>query len=306
VARRAASDGRGAVGGGAVRLVLQRVELREARLEGEDRDAEPPGLVSKPLVGGLRHQEDAGPRLEGGRILDDLEAAAEVAASQGRQAQVGDDDEGLTSLGETTGLAPPAVRVGGLDHLEAGRGQLLPDEAQNVRLVVHQQDRRPAGSLVDDQLLEQQLVVRLDGGHGQGGLQRGARLPAVLVELTGEVEHEPLGVDAVLEGLRGEVPVADPARGLLAHVEAEPALPQAGQALDGRADPSADGVLLYDRREVRGLGAEGGHVPDVAGDHAALAEDETGVALGGADRQVARPLGEGDDLEDLEERQVLD
>jgi hypothetical protein len=288
------------------RGVLQRVELREARLDGEDRDAEPPGLVSNPLVCGLRHQDDTGAGFEGGRILDDLEAAAEVAAAEGGQAQVGDDDERLASLGETAGLASGVVRVRGLYHVEPGRGHLLADEAQHVGLVIHEQDRRPAGSLVEDQLLEQVLVVRLHRGHGQGGLQRGARLPAVLVELPGEVEHQPLGVDAVLEGLRREIPAADPARGLLAHVEAEPALAQAGEALDVGADPSADRVLPNGSRQVRGFGTEGGHVPDVAGDHAALAEDETGIALGGLDRQVARPLGEGDDLEDLEERQVLD
>ena len=134
---------------------------------------------------------------------------------------------------------------------------------------------------------------------------RRRRFAAVLVELAGEVEHQALGVDAVLEHLCREIAVAHAEGRGVGHVEPELAFAQADQSLQRRGDVLARRVP-WRVSSPAGPGPRGGHVPDVAGDHASAGEDDPGLPLAGHHRQVAGLLGVCDDLQDLEERKVLD
>jgi len=156
--------------------------------------------------------------------------------------------------------------------------------------------------LLEGQLLQQQVVV---GGRREGGLEDGGSVTAVLVQLAGEVERELFRVDAVGEPLEREVPPAEGVGNTVRQVEGELALSQPDEPLeDGRQALPQDELA---RRAFGGLVARQlRHVPHVAGDDAPALEEDRCLSGRAAHREVAGLLAEGDHLQDLEKRKVLD
>jgi len=144
------------------------------------------------------------------------------------------------------------------------------------------------------------LLCRL----GEGSLQRGRGVAAVLVHAPGELQQQLLRVDTRIQRLVADVAALDLARCRLGQAELELPLAQPNQALERHLDAATDQHLAL-WCERRGGGLERLQLPRVGGDDEAVAEHDGAVSLGGRDAEIAGLLAEGDDLENVEEGQIL-
>ena len=290
-----------------VGLVLEGVQLRQAGLEGQERDAEPLRPGAQLLVERVGHQEDRRGAGQAAGEARDVEPSAERRARLGGEPEVGDQQEPRARLGEPLHLPARHADARGQRDGEAGRPEALAHDPADVGLVVQQENDRPGrgrwrGGLLEGQLLEHHVVVH---GRREGGLEGGGGVAAVLVQLAGEVERELFRVDAVGESLAREVPPAEGQGNAVRQVKGELALPQPDEPLEDRRQALPEDELA--RGALRGLVAgQPRHVPHVARDDAPALEEDRGLAGRGAHGQVAGLLAEGDDLQDLEKRKVLD
>ena len=149
------------------------------------------------------------------------------------------------------------------------------------------------------------------GGHrlrrlGEARLDRRGGVSPVLVHAPRELQQELLGLDAVLEGFRADFTAVDGGGHLRGEAEQELSLPQPHQLLEGRLDPLSDERGTLPGRELRHSCLDGRRVGrETAHDQAALEHDGR-FAAGRRDREVARLLAEGHDLDDVEEGEVLE
>ena len=290
-----------------VGLVLERVQLRQAGLEGEERDAEPLRPRAQLLVERLGHEEDGRGAGQAAGEARDVEPSAEGRARLGGEPEIGDQQEWRARRGEPLHLPPRHAGARGQRDGVAGRGQALAHDPADVGLVVQQENDGPGrgrgrGRLLEGQLLEHHVVLH---GRGEGGLEGGGGVAVVLVQLAGEVEHELFRVDAVGERLAREVPPAERRGNAVRQVEGEVALSQPDEPLEDRRQALPQDELA--RGALRGLVAgQSRHVPHVARDDPPALEEDRGLAGRGAHGEKAGLLAEGDDLQDLEKRKVLD
>ena len=114
------------------------------------------------------------------------------------------------------------------------------------------------------------------------------------------------GLIPVCQRLVQDVARVHPCRRVVAEAEAELSLAQSDELLQRQLDAGAEELVPL----VRGQGAharvERRAVPREGRHHEAVPEDDGSLARRGADREVARLLAEGHDLQDVEERQVLE
>ena len=326
--------------GNEVGLELTVVEPGHPGLEDEVRDPQLAEPRVQPAGHAVRHQEDG--RMETGHLhaLHRFEAAVEGRGVGGRHPAIGHEHEGKPHVGEAPRLAERGERVRRLHHLVAGAHEGAGQDAADVVFVFQEEDEAVplvsgsfrggrAGHLGDDgrgiaraplvvdvddhdllvlgrtRLLRGHALEHLGLGGGKGGLHRGHRVAAVLVDALRELEQKLLRVQAAREGLAREVVRADDARGLLGQLEAERAVAQAAQALEGDLDALTDQDGALALGESRRARVQGLAVPGERRDDEPLAEDQRGFAQKSLDGEETGLLAEGDDLEDVEEREIL-
>src|SRR4030095_97086 len=101
-------------------------------------------------------------------------------------------------------------------------------------------------------------------------------------------------------------PRAHPLGRLVGEGEAELPLAQADELLERHLDPRAHDHGALDGGELGEAVVEGRRLGRERGHHQAVLADDASLPGPGEDRQVARLLAEGDDLDDVEEREVLE
>ena len=225
--------------------------------------------------------------------------AASGSASSGRGSAAGPGaggggggEQGSTTFG-TGRVSVPCRSTGVVCHC-CGAGE--PGRAVGCAQVRGQRLAR------HDRLLREGALLR----RRERGLDRRRRLRAVVVEALREIEEHLLGVDAARERLQPDVPAADDGRHVVGQLEAEAALAQPRELLEGEADAAADRLLARVLRQRAEARVGGGRRRREGGDDEPLEEHDRPVAALHLDRQVARLLAEGDDLDDVEEGQVLE
>src|SRR6185503_16786899 len=119
-------------------------------------------------------------------------------------------------------------------------------------------------------------------------------------------QQQLLRVDPHAQRLVGDVTSVHEGGDLLREAEAELSFVQADELLQRRLDAATDERGTLRRRELARGGVHGGAVPGEARDHQAALEDDGALPGRRAYGQPARPLAEGDNLEDVEEREVLE
>ena len=152
--------------GAQVGLVLERVELRQPGLEGEQRGARALGARAQLLVDRLGHQQHRRRRFQSRGVARDVEAAAERGPGFRGEPDVGNQEERLLARRELRHLRPRFGQVGRLRDHVARCSEPLDHHPEHLGLVVHQQHRRPRGRgrrlcrLLEQQLLERRLLER--------------------------------------------------------------------------------------------------------------------------------------------------
>src|SRR5262249_14886436 len=112
--------------------------------------------------------------------------------------------------------------------------------------------------------------------------------------------------DALRQRLLDDLARADRAERVLGEAEAELALAETDELLQGHLDALAQrtDALVGGQRPYPGVHGPG--APRERRHHQTVPEDDGPLVLAHADGQEARLLAEGDDLEDVEEGQVLE
>ena len=151
---------------------------------------------------------------------------------------------------------------------------------------------------------------QLRGDHALGGrrercLHGRRRLGAVVVHPLRQREQHLLRIDAADERLQADVALADGLGNRVGQLESEGTLAQPRELVQREAEPAPDGRVPGPGRERRQTRVGCRRVRRERGDQEPLAEHDRSVAALHPHVEVAGLLAEGDDLDDVEERQIL-